>query len=287
MKAIAAALFACACCIAVSASANDVAPIHVTVNGVSIKITDFGPLAKAAIEARPHLILKDPGAMPSDAPLIYYAGDRTIWQSRKVKQDLGGWGRVAPAEQPAEDAFNAALALLAMDVGTAGEPWATIYRETPVDRTSRLALGTAVAKALKSASDQSARYASDQVAWMRAHIVVGTTRKAAYDMLRSRGLTGFNPIFEKRRAVGPDACLPSLDPASDRWPYPNEPVPSSTGLCAVLGGGASPGPNPDALIEILGAFGPGCDESIRTTLIFDASDRVRKVVVDKPWVSCV
>jgi hypothetical protein len=225
--------------------------------------------------------------MPSDAPLIYYAGDRTIWQSKKVRQDLGGWGRVAPTEQPAEDSYDAAIALLAMDVGTAGEPWESLYRNTPKDRTSRLALGKAVAEALKSASDQSAAYASSQVVWMRSHIVVGIARTDAYTMLKSRGLTGFNPIFEIRKAVGTNACLPSLDSTSDTWPYPNEPVPSSTGLCAFLGGGASPGPNPDAWIEIFGAFGLGCDESIRTTLSFDASDRVRKVVVDKAWYSCI
>jgi hypothetical protein len=224
--------------------------------------------------------------MPSDAPLIYYAGNNTIWQSKEIHQDLGAWGRVRPTEQAAEDAYVAAGALAAMDAGTAGEPWEGLYKSTPADRASRLALGRAIAEALKEASDQSAIFASEQTAWMQLHMVAGTTRSDVYTLLRSRALTAYNAEFEDRRATG-NACLPPLDPNSGTWPYQNEPIPKSTGLCAFLGGNPKPDPNPDAMVNVLGRFGLGCDESVLTTISFGSDDRVTKVTVSKPWFSCL
>lgn len=268
------------------AYADDVARINVIINGIHIEILDFARLTKGALDARIHFIDKDLDMMPSDAPLVYYAGNNTIWQSKQVHQDLGAWGRVQPSEQAAEDAYVAALALAAMDVGTAGEPWEGLYKSTPADRASRLALGKAVADALTEASDESATFASDQTAWVQLHVVAGTARSDAYALLKSHGLTAYNPEFAERRAIG-NACLPPLDPNSGTWPHQNEPIPKSTGLCAFLGGNPKPDPNPDAMVNVLGRFGLGCDESVLTTISFGSDDRVSNVTASKPSFSCL
>jgi hypothetical protein len=266
---------------------QEYAPLDITVSGQVITRADIVSLVKGVLGARPQQIKKDPGAMPSAAPLVYYAGHGTIWLSKTVDQDLGAWARVSPETQPAEDAFVAAAALAAMDAGTAGKPWQDIWRRTAADSDSRIELGKEVAEAFKTASDQSAAFAESISGWMQTTIAVGTLRRDAYTMLKSRGLVAFNPMYEASRSMGDSACLPPTDPNGALWPYQNEPVPPRTGLCATLNGEAKPTPNPHAFVRVGAAFGMGCEESIVTTISFDTSDRVTKVSSEKAPPSCI
>jgi hypothetical protein len=268
-------------------AAESRALISVAVNGQPISRDDIRALVKGAFAARPQQVPKEPAAMPSDAPLVFYAGHGTIWVSKTVDADLGAFAREMPAQQPAEDAFVAAVALAAMDAGTAGKPWQDIYRQVSSDEASRLAFGKSIAEALKTASDQSAAFAADQSAWIQSQIAPGTTRDRAYAMLKSRGLVAYNPAFEQSRAIGDSACLPPLDPNSGNWPYQNEPVPKNTGACALMNGETKPMPNPDAMVKLGGAFGLGCEEATLTTINFGADDRVSKVTIDKLSPSCI
>ena len=270
---------------AAQAYAN-VAPINVTVSGQKIVYDDFRPLVKGILTAHISQIAKSRAEMPPDAPLAYYAGDHVVWVSKSVNQDLGTFARVSSAAQPAADAFVAAAALAAMDVGTAGEPWEGFYSRTPATRAARLALGKAVADAWKSASDQSAAFAAAQTDWMQSHISVGITRGDVYAMLKSRGLTPYNPAFETLEPS--QGCFPSFrDAGSGTWPHQNEPTPPPIGVCANLTAHSSPVPNPDAFVYIVGAFGLGCDVATETAITFGADDRVSKVAVDTHRGGCI
>lgn len=260
--------------------------INVAVYGQPISRDDIASLTRAVLLSRPRQIRKDPASMPSLAPLVYYAGHGIIWESNTVDQDLGAWSRVAPREQPAEDAFVAAVALAAMDVGKPGKPWSELYKRTPRDDASQLALGEAIAEAIKAASDQSAAYASAQMTWIKSQVLTGTPRPSVYAMLKSRGLVAYNPAFEEQRAVGNSACLPSDDPSQGYWPYQNESPPKLTGLCASMHGEQGMTPNPDAFVQIAGAFGLGCGATLLITIKFDTNDRV-KGLSSEEQTSCV
>jgi hypothetical protein len=253
-------------CLGSPTYAEDFAKLTVAIHGQPITANDIGSLIRGIISAHPTQVPKDPHAMPSD-----------------VDQNLGDWSRVGPAAQPAEDAFVAATALVAMDAGVAGQPWERLFRSTPADHASRIALGNAVVVGLKTASDQSAAFETDQAEWIKSHVAVGTTRHDAYGMLKSRDLVAYNPAFAESRAVGNSACYP--DPKSGTWPYQNETVPKRSGLCAFANLGRDLG-NPDAMVRLAGAFGLGCDESVVITIGFDSKDLVMKVTVDKPYASC-
>lgn len=270
-----------------SMAAGQDAPISVILRGHVITVKDIRALAKGVLAAKTTQAVKAPQEMPREAPLAYYAGRGVIWESKLLDQNLGDWSRVPAQAQPGEDAFVAAAALAAMDAGTAGDPWDAIYREAPADRASRVALGKAVADALKEASDQSAAFGAAQTAWIQSHLIVGLSRSDVYEMLRARGLVAFNNAYAQSRSIGDSACLPPDDPTSGRWPYENEPLPKLTGLCAKLNGDTKPVPNPNAFVKVSGAFGLGCWETIQTTISFDLQDRVSKIAVAKPDDECV
>jgi hypothetical protein len=270
---------------AAQAYAN-VAPINVTVSGQKIVYDDFRALVKGVLTAHISQKAKNPAEMPPDAPLVYYAGDHIVWVSKTIDQDLGTFARVSPSAQPAEDAFLAATALAAMDAGTAGEPWKGLYSRAPATHRARLALGKAIVDAWKTASDQSAAFATAQTAWMQSHISVGAARSEVYAMLKSRGLIPYNPAFQSLEPS--QGCLPPFrDAASGTWPQQNEPVPPSKGVCANLNARSSPVANPEALVYIVGAFGLGCDVAAETTITFGADDRVSRVVVNTHRGGCI
>jgi hypothetical protein len=263
----------------------NVAPINVTVSGKKIGYDDFRGLSKGVLTAGIRQVIKRPAEMPPGAPLAFYAGDHVVWVSKTVDQDLGTFAIVSPAAQPAEDAFLAATALAAMDAGTAGEPWETIYRRTPANQSARLALGKAVDDAWKTASDQSAVFATAQTAWIQSHVSVGMTRQDLYAMLKSHGLIPYNPRFA---TLDPSqGCLPAFrDPSSGTWPYQNQPIPAAVGICAKITR-HEPAPNPDALIYIVGAFGLGCETAMETTISFDANDRASKIALNDHPGGCI
>jgi hypothetical protein len=270
---------------AAQAYAN-VAPINVTVRGQKIVYDDFRALIKGVLTAHISQIAKNPAEMPPDAPLVYYAGDHIVWVSKTVHQDLGTFARVSPSAQPAEDAFLAATALAAMDTGTTGEPWRGLYSRTRATHRARLALGKAIVDAWKAASDQSAAFATAQIAWMQSYISVGTARSEVYARLKSRGLIPYNPAFQSLEPS--QGCLPPFrDAASGTWPRQNESIPPSKGVCGNPNANSSPVPNPAALVYIVGAFGLGCDVATETTITFGADDRVSKVAVNTRLGGCI
>ncbi len=239
-----------------------------------------------------HAVSKDPAAMPSEAPLVSYQGRnlgpparQVIWMSTAQK---------SRADPRYGEAYLAALALAVMDNGDAGRTLQAIYARTPRDRASRQALGNAFARAFKAVSDQSAALAADEAAWIPQHVVPGTTRAAAYHMLKSKGLTAYNWAFVKGKpisAVGPAkhrlvfAGCDTGDWSSGAWPYMNEPLPKQEGFCA-LDRRYKPMPNPDAELDLAGAFDVDCGWSTHIVITFNRSDRVATVKVDKPTVGC-
>ena len=248
--------------------------------------SDIQDLVKGVLMAHPQQISKDPEAMPAAAPLVYYAGHGVIWESKALNQDFGGWATVSAEAQPGEDAFVAAAALAAMDADTAGKVWRGIYVRSPSDSASRISLGNEIAQALKLASDQSATFAESATQWMHSRITAGTPRVDAYVMLKSRGLVAYNPAFEAPKSASNNVCLPA-DPNGGTWPHPNEPIPPKTGLCAMFSDNTKATQAPDALVQVAGAFGLGCEETILTTISFDASDRVTNVTSEKAMAECI
>lgn len=264
----------------------NVAPIDVAVNGQKIAYDDFRDLVKGVLAAHINQVTKNPAEMPPAAPLVYYAGNRTVWVSKSVDQDLGTFANVSPAAQPGEDAFLAATALAAMDVGTAGQTWEALYNRAAPTTAARIALGKAVVSAWKSASDQSAEFEAAQNSWMLSSITVGMPRTDVYSALKSHGLIPYNTAYESLKPS--EGCLPPFrDANSGTWPKPNEAIPPSEGICAKLSAGRSPEPNPKAYVYIVGAFGLGCDQASETAITFGSDDRVSKVDVDNHRGGCV
>ena len=264
----------------------NVGPIDVTVSGQKVTYDDFRNLVRGVLTAHINQVTKDPAEMPPEAPLVYYAGNRTLWVSKNLNQNLGTFANVPPADQPGEDAFLAAAGLAAMDAGTAGQPWESLYRRAGTAAAARIALGTEVVDAWKSASDQSAKYAAAQSAWMQSRIRIGMSRGDVYSALRSQGLVAYNPAYSQLSPS--EGCVaPFRDAGNGTWPQPNEPVPPPEGSCADLFSPATPAPNPSAFVYIVGAFGLGCDQASETTIAFGSDDRVSRVDVNTHRGGCI
>jgi hypothetical protein len=150
--------------------------------------------------------------------------------------------------------------------------------------------------ALQFASDHNAAYAVSEARWVRANIVPGMTRAAAYRMLKSEGLTAFNSAFVKGRAIpatSPDPRYPLNgagceypDAADGNWPYKGEYLPKQEGACALSRPTTSEA-NPDAYIELPGEFNMACAWRTYITVKFDESDRIRTVHVGAATPTCL
>ena len=235
-------------------------------------------------------VSKDPRAMPSDAPLVSYQGKDPGPPPRQII-----WTSTAPQAKDDTryyEAYVAALALAVMEKGDAGPTLQAIYARTPRNRGSRQALAKSVAGAFKAVSDRREARAADDAVWIPKHVVPGTTRAAAYSMLKSRGLTAYNGSFVKAKPI-PSREHPHVGAgceAGDRsrgaWPYMNEPLPKQEGACADLSV-RRPMPNPDAELELDGGFDLGCGHTTAVVITFDRNDRVARVKVDKPRTGCI
>lgn len=276
-----------------------VAPVNVEVNGQEIGSGDLDAFISGYYQPKAgsppmKTIVKDPSAMPSDAPYASYQGRgagpppvEVIW----VSSAIGAMHR--PEEKrAAEDQYMAAAVLALMDAGNAGPALQAIYAKTPADRPSRLALGLSFARAFQAASDQSAAFAASQAEWIRKNIPPGMTRAAAYTLLKSKGLTAYNWAFVKGKPIPPShgssGGCDATDWASAAWPYKGEPLPKEQGGCADLTANRPPSiPNPDAELELSGAFDVACGWTTDVTIAFDDADRVKTVRVDRPHPVCL
>jgi len=246
-------------------------------------------------------VQKRPTEMPPDSPYVSYQGRdagppeiETIWESTATRNPNLSY---AASKKVAKE-LVAAMALALMDAGRAGPMLQAIYASTPSDRASRLALGAAIAQAFVTAGVQGAAYAASEAAWIREHLVPGTSRDAAYEVLRSKNLVAYN--FDYIKAIGqPEKFLPSgeslgtacdlqTNRTSGNWPYRNEPLPNREGACAGIPRAAFT-PEPDAHVMLWGAFSvmPTCGCRTEVTITFDAQDRVNAVQADKPRCPCV
>jgi hypothetical protein len=197
------------------------------------------------------------------------------------------------------DEYVAAAALAVMDAGNAGTTLQTIYAKTSSDRASRLALGKAFEEAVQSASNQAAAFTAREADWIRTHIVPGTTRVAAYEMLKSKGLTAYNWAFVKGKPMrAPETSAPdhptiggacsTIDASSGAWPYKGELLPKQEGVCAHLADNRPKSlSNPEAQLELGGAFNLYCGWSTYIEIRFNDDDRVKEVQIDKPRSTCL
>jgi hypothetical protein len=283
------------------------APIQVTVQGQTLGWADITAFMRAfnphAPQFRIKVVRKEPADMPSDARYVSYQGQDPASPSTEIvwiASDARPFAdpRVVPSAQRASEEFVAAMALGMMDSGTAGPKLEAIYASTPANRIDRIALGKSFAEALVSASNQEAAIALSETQWIQAHIVPGMTRTAAYQALRSQGLTAYNYNFVKGKSI-PAFASPSPDHAtigggcsrsdasSGAWPYQGEPLPKQEGMCAQMFARAPTSiPNPDADVDLGGAFNLACSWSTRIVLSFTDDDRVEAVNVGQPRPNC-
>jgi hypothetical protein len=285
-----------------------VPPIHVAVLGQPIEWKDIWAFMAGLYKSPPDspqikTVWKAPTAMPSDAPYVSYEGrdsgprpTEVIWAIRSSPT----WTSDPNFEQKGKvlnNEYVAAVALAVMDAGNAGATLQAIYAQTSSDRASRLALGNAVAQALQSASDQAAAFTASDADWIRAHIVPGMTRTAAYEMLKSKGLIAYNWAFVKGRAIpAPAAPAPAIgggcdmsDASSGAWPYKGQPLPKQEGVCAQWSADHPPksSANPEARLELEGAFNLSCSWSTYIEIRFRDDDRVKDVQIDEPRSTCL
>lgn len=130
----------------------------------------------------------------------------------------------------------------------------------------------------------------DNVAWIKAHVVPGTTRTATYALLRARGLVAYNLAFQKGKTIGSgaDARCDWSDPSSAAWPRANQRAPMQEGACA--------GPRPDlrrpqqhpsVQVRVLGGTPSfACGTSTFIGITFDRRDRVDEIHVGRPIPVC-
>lgn len=245
-------------------------------------------------------IPKAPADMPPDTPYVSYQGRepgsptvQIIWISTATANS-----RDEENTQGVEDEYVAATALAVMDAGNAGPTLQTLYAKTPNDRKAHLALGLSFAQAWHAASDQSAAFAAGQATWVQTHVIPGMTRSAAYDLVKIKGLTAYNYSFIKGKAIPPQSdstghvitgggCDMS-DKSSAAWPYQGELVPSREGACAEYFASKPKSiPNPDAELNLPGAFNIACGWSTRIVITFTEADRVKAVDIGQPRSTCL
>jgi hypothetical protein len=284
---------------------NPYPAVNVAIGGRQITMMDIGLFQRGMYsQAVPHIrqIDKPPSEMPADSPYVSFQGRdagppvaEIIWLSTGDRDPNAPEAEV----RKMNEAYVGAMALAIMDAGRAGSTLQAVFANTPSDRTSRLALGAAVARAFSTASDQSAAYAASEADWIKAHLVPGTSRDAAYDMLRSRNLVAYNTDYakvieqpEKFTSSGESlgrTCDMNADRASGNWPYQNEALPKWEGACADLHPGRHFTAEPDANVMLWGGFTvvPPCGCHTLVTITFDAQDRVKAVSLDKPRCPCL
>lgn len=252
------------------------------------------------------IVWKTPSAMPADARDVSYQGRdpgpppvELIWISTDVRDLSTADPQYDEKTKISNEQYVAATALAVMDAGDAGPTLQAIYARTPSDRASRLELGKSVARALQTASDQSAAFAAGEAEWIRSNIVAGVPRVTAYEMLKSKGLTAYNWAFIRGKPIPPPprtsenaviggGCDTS-DISSGAWPYQGERLPSRQGICAQIFASHPPEStrNPEAQLELAGAFNLNCSWSVDVIIRFDDSDRVKSVQVNKPRSICI
>jgi hypothetical protein len=285
--------------------------LQVRVLGEPIGWDDIGDFLTGVYKPNPQspgrkILWKSPSDMPADARYVWYQGRdpgpppvESIWISTDAISLPTSEPQYDEKTKLSNEQYVAATALAVMDAGNAGPTLQAIYARSPSDRASRLELGKSVARALQTASDQSAAFAAGEAAWIRSHIVAGVPRVTAYEMLKSKGLTAYNWAFIKGKPIPPPprssensviggGCDTS-DISSGAWPYQGEPLPGRQGVCAQIFASHPPESirNPEARLELAGAFNLTCSWSIDVIIRFDDSDRVTYVQVEKPRSICI
>jgi hypothetical protein len=268
------------------------APINIPLAGYSISMRDVQSLANAISKLRPKIIYKNGSSMPSESPLVFYAGldsarRPTLWILRTVPRHLNS---------AFNDAYVSALSLAAIEVGKAGILWETIYKQTPAGHEARIALGMKIANVFRLASDQQVVYTSKQVTWLRTHVIGGLKRSVVYALLKAHGLVAYNPAFVKGKPTPGEPAVPGhpgigggcdkTDLSSGAWPYQGETLPRQKGVCALIQT-KNEIRNPDAEISLPGAFDLVCSSLTKIRIIFGNADRVVRLQIDRPREVCL
>jgi len=139
--------------------------------------------------------------------------------------------------------------------------------------------------------------AAGKARWIGSNIVPGMKRVDVYGLLRSKGLVAYNDMYEKGvpvPAADPDPKNPLVgtgcdmrDHSSTMWPFKNEPIPKLEGGCADESLPKNRVINPAANVELGGASNFICGWTTLVKINFSNEDRVTKIQIDKPQVTCL
>jgi hypothetical protein len=176
-------------------------PWTVTVAGQPVTIDDVGQalameMAMSGLQSTP----KAPSAMPSFAPLVWYAGrDSTgrpiVWRrSGPIAAD-------GTERQESIREFAVAAILVQLDGGKGGPTLQRLFRGLPDDAGARVRFAREIEAAVQSASAWTeASYVANR-RWVFANVHAEMTRRDVYLLLARRGL---RPTDQSQRGSSPD-----------------------------------------------------------------------------------
>jgi hypothetical protein len=180
-------------CVAVSAAvvpreeSTPAPPFRVRIEGKGVPPSDLIDLEIGMIGASQRLtgVQTDAASMPQAAPDVWYAGNDTkqpgkgiVWFSRSADQNSAAFRKQQ----------TVALVLRALDEGFGGKVLQSLFAATSQDTASRVRLGGDVFGAMQSASDQTVQFSTKMQTWLLAHIKIGMTRSAVYEMVKSQNV---------------------------------------------------------------------------------------------------
>jgi hypothetical protein len=132
--------------------------------------------------------------------------------------------------------------------------------------------------------------AAREATLIRTSVVRGEARADVYRLFRANDLTPYDDRFvQGKTKPGPDPAHPFCDladRASGAWPYRNEPLPKQPAGCEDK---VPPGPvpEPEADVDLGGSVGFACGSDTYAEIKFDDHDRVTRVEVNGPQMTCL
>ncbi len=231
-------------------AAGDQTWLHVTVDGRHLTQTDLTQvLMWAFFSGSSDTVTIAASKMPAYAPYLWYAGNdpKTGKPSFWVSKALEDRDTTQQYAATIQREQIAAGVLYALASGKGTPALRALYTATPADPVHRQQLAQALAGALRTWSNETVAKSKAGRAWMFAALTAGMPRNTVYALLRARGLKATSG------GMGTDAF-----PASG-----------------------------SALVNLPGAFEPGCSFSRDVTIQFDSTNRLYKLDLSEPIPDCL
>lgn len=175
----------------------------------------------SGFQNEPTTLTKLASAMPSYAPLVWYAGKDTTGKPVDWVNPAAT-GPAASASQTREFLLEslAAQILTALEAGQGGPTWQRMYLATPSDPASREDLGRAIALSQESWSNQTVAHTDLDRKWIFANVVAGMPRAQVYTALHRRGYiptnrSGNDPLAGVAVILLPGAFEPGCSFSND------------------------------------------------------------------------